>query len=105
MLNVFFHTAFVFVDKMNLVSEWFDHTEIAGKTSQYWRLDGWQMEEVFFGYLPLSQGGSMDQSHVIPQVLDLSETLAALHTDDVPVARFGLVVKNQFGLVPLELPQ
>ena len=57
MLNVFFHTAFVFVDKMNLVSEWFDHTEIAGKTSQYWRLDGWQMEEVFFGYLPLSQGG------------------------------------------------
>ena len=35
-----FFTAVVFVDNVNLVSEWFDHAEIAGKTSQDWRVDG-----------------------------------------------------------------
>ena len=91
----------MFVDNVNLVSEWFDHAEIAGKTSQDWRVDGWQIEEVLFSDLPLSPGGTMDHSHVIPQVLDLTEQLAALHTDDVLVARLGLVVQN---LVSLELP-
>ena len=89
----------MFVDNVNLVSEWIDHAEIARKTSQDWRVDGWEFEEVLFSELPLSRGGPMDHIHVVPEVLDLSEALATLHTDHVLLARL------QFSLISLELPE
>ena len=90
---------------MNLVGQGRTKVEAAGKTSEDGGVGGWQIEKVFLSQFKLGSGDHMERGHVGPQILNISETFAALQADYVSFYCFSLALQVLLGQISLPFPQ